>query len=845
MKTERVVGYRRTLIARHRALPVLLGSAAALLMGASSALALPITLTASDAINTSSFNAAGNWSNAAAPSAGNTYFTQNFTLRTPAAGTHVFAGDSLSLDAGGVLAFKTAGAITVGNLILNGGAINNFDVGGTQIATLNGAINLTAGSSIDSSVAGRTILVNSTIGGGAPLTLNGVTGITLAGNNNYTGATTVNVGTLTLTNASALGATGPGNETTIVGGNGTTARTLALGGGAAMNIAETLNFNGNAAGRSGLSANSAFNHTLSGPIDVTSATNIVQWSSNGAGSITVTGDITGNMTAGALLFLRGGSTSANNRILGSLNITGGNLAKTDTGTWVIGNAGETYSWANTQVSVGTLRTAIANMLPAAGTIIVGQNDNLSAVLDLAGNSQSTTGITYNYGGTATTSTGAITTGAGTLTLNGNLAYNTVGTYTGAGGSLSGLLSLGGGARTFTIGDGGGAVEMSVSANISNGSLVKAGAGTLRLSGNNSFGAGTFTYGANDTADLGALRLASANAMGNHTVLNLSGNNAAERRIELEGNINFNDYDILTNGRANAQTVGAALVNISGNNTWAGDLSINGTGGGYGIRSDAGLLTLNGNLLRPLSLNDTRNWDIGGAGNITSNGVANETGAQGIMGFTKFGAGNVTFTNANLYNGTTTINQGTFALTGSGAIDNSPTISIAAGANFNVTGVTGYDLVSGQSIIGDGNIVGNAITDAGSFISPGVGAGDIGILTFNGNLDIDGSLVIDFNPAAGGSADMIVVNGILDISGATLDLNLVAAPLDDTYIIADYDSLVGTFATVNVLDLPSNYEIQYNFMGQNQIALTAMPEPATMSLLALGGLAMLRRRRATR
>jgi hypothetical protein len=84
--------------------------------------AADVTLTASDLINTTSFNAAGNWSDFAAPSAGNDYFTGAFALRTPpTGGPFTFAGDSLSIDTGGVFAFKVNQVVTVNDLILNGG----------------------------------------------------------------------------------------------------------------------------------------------------------------------------------------------------------------------------------------------------------------------------------------------------------------------------------------------------------------------------------------------------------------------------------------------------------------------------------------------------------------------------------------------------------------------------------------------------------------------------------------------------------------------------------------------------------------------------------------------------
>ena len=75
---------------------------AAAVMGSPAHAAL-INQTANDGIGTSSFNAAGTWSNAAAPSAGNTYTNVDGTglghlLRTPgSAGNFTFAGDSLTI----------------------------------------------------------------------------------------------------------------------------------------------------------------------------------------------------------------------------------------------------------------------------------------------------------------------------------------------------------------------------------------------------------------------------------------------------------------------------------------------------------------------------------------------------------------------------------------------------------------------------------------------------------------------------------------------------------------------------------------------------------------------------
>jgi len=121
-------------------------------VGVSSASAASFTLEASDASTTSSFTnpltaAAAGWTDGTlidhAPSAGNTYATGAFILRTPTTGDHSFAGDSLTVQTGGQLAIKgpAASTITVNNLILDGGNLNVAS--GTAAATFNVAGNIT------------------------------------------------------------------------------------------------------------------------------------------------------------------------------------------------------------------------------------------------------------------------------------------------------------------------------------------------------------------------------------------------------------------------------------------------------------------------------------------------------------------------------------------------------------------------------------------------------------------------------------------------------------------------------------------------------------------------------
>lgn len=82
-----------------------------------------------------------------------------------------------------------------------------------------------------------------------------------------------------------------------------------------------------------------------------------------------------------------------------------------------------------------------------------------------------------------------------------------------------------------------------------------------------------------------------------------------------------------------------------------------------------------------------------------------------------------------------------------------------------------------------------------------------------------------------------LSGTLDV---TLDGGFVLPGINTDYLIIDAGTRSGTFGTVN---LPSG-DWALNYAGSNVVLsyTAAIPEPSSMSLLALSGLAMLRRRR---
>ena len=178
-----------------------------------------VSLTASDAANSSSFNASGHWSNVAAPAAANSYFTINYVLRSPTdTNNYTFGGSMLSVDpypgggnVGGRLLLKAAGnaTITITNLILNGGLMDYADTANNGIKTVAGNILLNnSTTSYLGALAGpgysETLIITAPISGGGNLQIGGnnvnaaadIGVVELNATNTYSGSTTVATGTL-------------------------------------------------------------------------------------------------------------------------------------------------------------------------------------------------------------------------------------------------------------------------------------------------------------------------------------------------------------------------------------------------------------------------------------------------------------------------------------------------------------------------------------------------------------------------------------------------------------------------------------------------------------------------
>jgi T5SS/PEP-CTERM-associated repeat protein/autotransporter-associated beta strand protein len=184
-----------------------------------------------------------------------------------------------------------------------------------------------------------------------------------------------------------------------------------------------------------------------------------------------------------------------------------------------------------------------------------------------------------------------------------------------------------------------------------------------------------------------------------------------------------------------------------------------------------------------------------------------SGMAGAGGLTKTGAAQLALTGANSYSGDTNLSGGTLALTDSGSFASSPTISVDAGATLDVSGVTGglnyngtrFALANGQTLKGNGTVVGAAEISTGSTLAPGNSAGTLS----TDSVSITGGGTISMELAGtdpGVEYDRLIVTGELAFGGTLLveTIDGFAPELGDSFDLFGFTTASGAF---NALQLP--------------------------------------------
>lgn len=164
---------------------------------------------------------------------------------------------------------------------------------------------------------------------------------------------------------------------------------------------------------------------------------------------------------------------------------------------------------------------------------------------------------------------------------------------------------------------------------------------------------------------------------------------------------------------------------------------------------------------------------------------------------KLGSGKLTLTGYNTYRGATIVGGGTLALAGAGALVNTPSITLASGATFDVSGLspTPFNLAESQAVAGSGTVSGSVL--AQGTIQPG-SSSDMGKLDFSADLALGGATVMKI--AKTGSVvthDSITAKTTLQYGGTLVVTNIGPGTLanGDRFVLFSAGTLGGSFASV--------------------------------------------------
>ncbi len=187
---------------------------------------------------------------------------------------------------------------------------------------------------------------------------------------------------------------------------------------------------------------------------------------------------------------------------------------------------------------------------------------------------------------------------------------------------------------------------------------------------------------------------------------------------------------------------------------------------------------------------------------------------GALELVKSGAGLLTLQGDSTYSGATSVSGGVLRVNGTHT--GGGLITVYGGGTLGGTGSVGAVTIQAGGVLGAGN--------------------SVGTMTFTDDVEILGSLAVE---NAGAAVDLLAITGNLTLgAGSVLDL---LGTLDGTssYTVLTFTgSRTGTFGDVSDVTA-QGYQVDYN---ANDVTLTVIPEPATLSLLGICAAAALLRRR---
>jgi autotransporter-associated beta strand protein len=608
------------------------------------------------------------------------------------------------------------------------------------------------------------------------------------------------------------GITVGGNATSVLSGgvNGTGGITVNTTG--FVTVAGSNSYSGNTV----INAGTFFTNSASALGDTTGTTTV-----NSPGSLFV---VQGNTDYGAEVLTINGTGTANNGALHAGNTTSTFENTVSLGSDSLINVDGGSTLALTAATNGTALNGNNHQLSLAGTGTISIGGNVTNVTVI-----SSTGTTIAFAPAASATLTISTPISGT----GVIAANTGGTP--VQGSL-GTTALTANNSSFT-------------------GNVTVGSGNLLVTNPNQIGSGTGTI----TLSGGA-----APAVNGTLLTNSGGTMTITNPIVIGGRQGVNVTPVLV----------PYIENVSGNTTFTGAVTMNSGGAEYPLQSDAGTLTIQGNIninsgdLVTGNFTGRRGFDLQGAGNGVLNGVFTDSATLPIF-ITKSGSGTWTLGATSSLNGDLTLND-----TGTLAVSGAHNETFAGVLNVN-SGTPHLDFGAGASTIRLANSSAQAWAGTSLGVSnwtygtdhfqvgtdnTGLTGGQLSQINFDHFVETGATIRTiggfgEVLPNAVGDVNQDGVRDIADVSAEMTGLRNIQAyqavlagahpgfTLSDTNFVLD----------VNLSGSPNNLDVQAELVGlanggvfaPGGGSLTAVPEPASCLLLALGGALLLAARKRTK
>lgn len=554
--------------------------------------------------------------------------------------------------------------------------------------------------------------------------------------------------------------------------------------------------------------------------------------------------------------------------------TAGNGSATPAGTW----STSTASWSTD--STGSSATQVWNNANGDNAIFSAGSDATGAFTSTVTGGVTVGNITQNIG-KVLLGTGA----SGAITLSG---ASIITTTRGASGDFDLRVNpvISGTGASITK-QGNGILLLEATNTYTGGTTLNA--GTLSFENAGAFGAGAITLnGGNLVRNFGAADVTVANSLsvtgstnvatiqqasnvifsgtwgagstsGNFNVANVSVNGFSPMNgsVQITGDTSaytgtISQNSVSTGERirfgtaATNQTLGGSSLTISTSGLTTGGLSVDVADGGSGTFNIGALTGTGGQIRAGYNAAAATTFKIGALGTDTVYSGSIQTNGTGVANVEKVGGGTLTLNGANTYTGTTTVSGGTLLV------------------NYSHSNAGAYSVNTG-TLGGNGTITSTSAVTLGAAgkLSPGSAANTVNTLTLAGagGLNLSAGVAAEtgellFNLDTVATSDQIALtNGTLNIGSGlnfadfafTATANVTAG---NVYTLFASTSAIGGSLDTTAANLTGLLSPGLNgtvgLSGNNVIlSVTSVPEPASLSILAIGYGALYRRRRSLR